>query len=326
MAEYVYSTATADAEHRRPTPHLLPDDRTAMTTTPRTSPGDTLRGLLDRDGVLAAPGGGTPLEAHCAAAAGFEAFYLSGYAVAAWRHGQPDLGVTGMTDVVDAVAAITTSTPVSVIVDADTGYGDVTAVAATVRRLEQAGAAAVQIEDQVAPKRCGHMQGKEVIPVLQMERKVAAAVRTRADALVIARTDALGPLGVDEAIERGKRYHDLGVDAVFVDAPESREHLERIATEIPGRLIVNLTESGRTPILPLEEIDAMGYAIALYPTAALRLAGRVISELYAGIRDAGSTAAWQPQMMSLDEMNALMGQGRVDDLEAAVLTQLPERG
>ena len=112
-----------------------------MTTTPRTSPGDTLRGLLDRDGVLAAPGGGTPLEAHCAAAAGFEAFYLSGYAVAAWRHGQPDLGVTGMTDVVDAVAAITTSTPVSVIVDADTGYGDVTAVAATVRRLEQAGAA-----------------------------------------------------------------------------------------------------------------------------------------------------------------------------------------
>ena len=286
-------------------------------------PGDTLRRLLDRDGVLAAPGGGTPLEAHCAEAAGFDAFYLSGYAVAAWRHGQPDLGLTGMSDVVEAVAAITSSSRISVLVDADTGYGDVTAVAATVRRLEQAGAAAVQFEDQVAPKRCGHMQGKEVIPTAQMERKLAAAVRTRTDALIVARTDALGPLGVDEAIERGKRYHDLGVDAVFVDAPESREHLERIAQEIPGRLVVNLTESGRTPILPLAEIEAMGFDVALYPTAALRLAGRLLRDLYAGIRDAGSTAAWQPQMMSLDEMNALLGQGRVDALEAAVLSQVP---
>lgn len=292
-------------------------------TTPQLRPGDVLRQLLDREGPLAAPGGGTPLEAHCAAAAGFDAFYLSGYAVAAWRHGQPDLGITGMSDVVDAVTAITTSSRISVIVDADTGYGDVTAVAATVRRLEQAGAAAVQIEDQVAPKRCGHMQGKEVIPVAQMERKLAAAVRTRTDALIIARTDSLGPLGVDEAIKRGKRYHDLGVDAVFVDAPESREHLERIAAEIPGRLIVNLTESGRTPILPLEEIGAMGFAIALYPTAALRLAGRLISDLYSGIRDAGSTSAWQPQMMSLDEMNALLGQGSVNELEAAVIAQIP---
>jgi len=295
-------------------------------TIPQLPPGDVLRQLLDRDGPLAVPGGGTPLEAHCAAAAGFDAFYLSGYAVAAWRHGQPDLGVTGMSDIVEAVTAITTSSRISVMVDADTGYGDVTAVAATVRRLERAGAAAVQIEDQVAPKRCGHMLGKEVIPVGQMERKLAAAVRTRTDALIIARTDSLGPLGVDEAIERGKRYHDRGVDAVFVDAPESREHLERIAAEIPGRLIVNLTESGRTPILPIEEIGAMGFAIALYPTAALRLAGRLISDLYAGIRDVGSTGAWQPQMMSLDEMNSLLGQDRVNELDAAVIAQVPSTG
>jgi len=292
-------------------------------TTSHLRPGDVLRELLNREGPLAAPGGGTPLEAHCAAAAGFDAFYLSGYAVAAWRHGQPDLGVTGMSDIVEAVTAITTSSRISVIVDADTGYGDVTAVAATVRRLERAGAAAIQIEDQVAPKRCGHMQGKEVIPAVQMGRKLAAAVRTRSDALIIARTDSLGPLGVDEAIARGKRYHDLGVDAVFVDAPESRQHLERIAAEIPGRLIVNLTESGRTPILPLEEIGAMGFAIVLYPTAALRLAGRLICDLYADIRDAGSTSAWQPQMMSLDEMNSLLGQDRVNELETAVIAQVP---
>ncbi len=293
-------------------------------TEPQSRPGDLLRQLLDHhDGPLAVPGGGTPLEAHCAAAAGFRAFYVSGYAVAAWRHGQPDLGITGMSDVVEAVTAITTSSSLSVIVDADTGYGDVTAVSATVRRLEQAGAAAIQIEDQVAPKRCGHMQGKEVIPVVQMERKLAAAVRTRSDAMIIARTDALGPLGVDEAVERGKRYHDLGVDAVFVDAPESREHLERIASKIPGRLIVNLTESGRTPILPLAEIGAMGFAIALYPTAALRLAGQLILDLYAGIRDTGSTSEWQPQMMSLDAMNSLLGRDRVTELEAAVIAQIP---
>ncbi|MEU5884004.1 isocitrate lyase/phosphoenolpyruvate mutase family protein [Spirillospora sp. NPDC047279] len=296
-----------------------------MTTDDSARPGDTLRRLLDRRGSLAVPGGGTPLEAHCAEAAGFDAFYLSGYAVAAWRHGQPDLGITGMTDVFDAVAAITTSSGIPVIVDADTGYGDVTAVAATVARLEQAGAAAIQIEDQVAPKRCGHMQGKEVIPAKQMERKVVAALRARtAGALIIARTDALGPLGVDEAIERCKRFHDLGADAVFVDAPESVEHLERIAHEVPGRLVVNMTESGRTPILPFAQIEALGFDLAIYPTAALRLAGRMISELYAGLRDTGSTADWSTRMMSLDEMNVLLGQGSVDAFESAVLEQVPD--
>lgn len=296
-----------------------------MTADGSSRPGDALRRLLDRPGSLAAPGGGTPLEAHCAEATGFETFYLSGYAVAAWRHGQPDLGITGMTDVVDAVAAITTSSSLPVIVDADTGYGDVTSVAATVTRLEQAGAAAIQIEDQVAPKRCGHSQGKEVIPTTQMERKVAAALRARtAGALIIARTDALGPLGVDEAIERCKRFHDLGADAVFVDAPESLEQLERIAREVPGRLVVNMTESGRTPILPFAEVGAMGFDLVIYPTAALRLAGRMISDLYAGLRDAGSTSDWSTRMMSLGEMNALLGQGRVDALESAVLAQIPD--
>lgn len=294
-----------------------------MTTNPDQAterPGDVLRRLLDREGPLAAPGGGTPLEAHCAAAAGFEAFYLSGYAVAAWRHGLPDIGITGMSDIVDAVSAITASSSIPVIVDADTGYGDVAGASVTVARLEQAGAAAIQIEDQVWPKRCGHMQGKEVIPAVQMERKLAAAVRTRsAGAMIIARTDALGPLGIDEAIERGKRYSGVGAEAVFVDAPESLEHLERIAKEIPGRLVVNLTESGRTPILPLAEVGQLGFDLVIYPTAALRLAGRIIANLFADLRDSGVTAAWSPQMMSLDEMNALMGQDRVDDLEDAVL-------
>ena len=194
------------------------------------------------------------------------------------------------------------------------------------RRLEQAGAAAVQIEDQVSPKRCGHLQGKEVIPAVQMERKLQAAVRSRSGGtLIIARTDALGPLGVDEAIERGKRYADVGVDAVFVDAPESREHLERIGREIPGRLVVNLTESGRTPILPLDELGGLGFDLVIHPTAALRLAGRLIGRLFADLRATGVTGEWSSQMMSLREMNDLLGQREVDELEADALAAYPDR-
>ncbi len=290
-----------------------------------TSPGDRLRELLGRPAPLSAPGGGTPLEALSAAAAGFDAFYVSGYAVAAWRHGLPDLGITGMTDVVDAVAAITASCPLPVIVDADTGYGGPASVSVTVARLERAGAAAVQIEDQVSPKRCGHMQGKEVIPAAGMERKIAAALGARTSGtLIVARTDALGPLGVDEAIERGRRYVGAGADAVFVDAPESRRHLERIAAEIPGKLVLNLTESGRTPILPLREVAELGFSLVIYPTAALRLAGRVIGQLYADLRASGATAAWSPRMMSLDEMNTLLGQDRLGELEEAAVRRPPD--
>ena len=290
-----------------------------------TGPAGRLRELLDQRTPLSAPGGGTPLEALSAAAAGFDAFYVSGYAVAAWRHGLPDLGVTGMTDIVDAATAITASCSLPVIVDADTGYGDVAAVSVTVARLERAGAAAIQFEDQVSPKRCGHMLGKEVIPAVAMERKIAAALKSRAaGTLIIARTDALGPLGIDEAIERGRRYSGVGADAVFVDAPESRQHLERIAAEIPGRLVLNLTESGRTPILPLREVAELGFSLVIYPTAALRLAGRVIGQLYADLRASGGTTAWSPQMMSLDEMNALLGQARINELEEAMVRQRPD--
>lgn len=288
-------------------------------------PADRLRELLDRGTPLSAPGGGTPLEALSAAAAGFDAFYVSGYAVAAWRHGLPDLGITGMTDIVDAVAAITTSGSLPVIVDADTGYGDVASVSVAIARLERAGAAAIQIEDQVSPKRCGHMLGKEVIPAADMERKIASALKSRAaGTLIIARTDALGPLGVGEAIERGRQYSGAGADAVFVDAPESRQHLERIAAEIPGRLVLNLSESGRTPILSLREAAELGFSLVIYPTAALRLAGRVIGQLYADLRTSGGTAAWSPQMMSMDEMNRLLGQARMAELEEAVAGQRPD--
>lgn len=287
------------------------------------TPGAALRSLLARDRIISVPGGGTPLEAHCAAATGFEAFYLSGYAIAAWRHGVPDVGLTGISDVVAAVTAVTGTCGLPVLVDADTGYGDAAAVGATVRRLEAAGAAAIQVEDQVWPKRCGHLAGKEVIPAADMERKVRAAVRSRQDpaTVIIARTDAVAPHGLDEAIDRCRRYADAGADALFVDAPESREHLERIGAALELPLLVNLTESGRTPLLPLPELEAMGYRLALFPTAALRLAARDVLDLYAGIAATGGTHASAGRMLSLTELNALVGQDAVDALERDVLEQ-----
>ncbi len=274
------------------------------------SPGAALRHLLARTaGALGVAGGGTPLEARCAQAAGFESFYVSGYATAAWRHGLPDIGLIALGEVAAAVQAVTAVTPVPVIVDADTGYGDVAGVAVTVRRLEQVGAAAIQVEDQVWPKRCGHMEGTRVIPADEMTRKIATAVSSRrdADTIVIARTDAREPLGLGEAIDRGKRYVDAGADAVFVDAPRTVEELAAIARSIPGPLVVNMTESGRTPILPLAELGTMGFALVLFPTSALRLATATITSLFRELRTAGSSGVFAEGMATLDEVNALVG-------------------
>jgi 2-methylisocitrate lyase-like PEP mutase family enzyme len=273
-------------------------------------PGRRLRALLDQaDTAIAVAGGATPLEALCAARAGFEAFYVSGYAAAAWRYGLPDVGLTGLAEITDTVGAIASVAATLLFVDADTGYGDVSNVVRTVQALERAGAAAIQIEDQVSPKRCGHLDGKQVIPADDMVRKVraASAGRLSPDTVIVARTDALAPLGLGEAITRANRYADAGGDVIFVDAPESVEDLEAIATQVDAPLIVNMSESGKTPILPLAELDAMGFNIAIYPTAALRLAVGVIDQMFQSLRRDGSTSAWVNQMMTMDDLNALLG-------------------
>lgn len=289
------------------------------------SPGATLRRLLaDQDGAVGVAGGGTPLEALCAAAAGFEAFYVSGYATAAWRHGIPDIGLIAMNEVVDSVRAITAVSKVPVIVDADTGYGDVANVALAVRRLEDAGAAAVQIEDQVWPKKCGHMDGKSVIAPQDMVRKVTAAVlaKQNPDTVIIARTDALGPLGVREAVDRSNQYRDAGADVVFVDAPETEKELIDIAAAVPGYLVANMSESGKTPILPLNVLGDMGYKIVIYPTSALRLAAGTITAMFAELRARGGTGDWITQMMTLDDLNDLLGLRELRELEVAALDRV----
>lgn len=271
-------------------------------------------------GPLLVPGVGTALEAVAAEQAGFSAVYVSGYATAAWRHGVPDIGLIALAEITAALQAVTASVSVPVIVDADTGYGDVANVADTVRRLEAAGAAAIQIEDQTWPKRCGHLSGKTVESREVAFRKVRAAARARRDdTLLIARTDARATHDLDEAIERGRRFHEEGADVVFIDAPEGRDEVERIAAEVPGIRLINMSESGKTPPLALDEFAAMGIEMVLYPTSALRIASQAFLDFFADLRRDGDSVRWVDRMQSLDDLNSLVGLETVQAFEAGVL-------
>lgn len=283
---------------------------------------ESLRGLLGSapGRALLVPGVGTPLEARAAVAAGFEAIYVSGYATAAWRHGVPDIGLVAFGEIADALAAVTDAVDVPVMVDADTGYGDVVNVARTVRLLEARGASAVQLEDQTWPKRCGHLTGKSVEPVETMVRKVAAAAASRAsdETMIVARTDARATDGLEAAIDRARAYVEAGADAVFVDAPESEDELAAVAAGVPAVLVANMSESGLTPMLSRERFDELGYGIVLYPTSSLRVASRAFERFFADLRDQGSSRAWLDDMSSLAELNALVGLGEAEGFEASI--------
>ena len=269
----------------------------------------TLRQLLDhRKDALIVPGAGTPIEALAIERAGFEAIYLSGYAIAAWRHGLPDIGLLGASELMDALGAIRRVSNLPVIVDADTGYGDVTSVYANVRLLEAAGAAAIQIEDQVWPKKCGHMVGKAVIDADEAVRKVATALDARLDpdTVIIARTDALGPEGIDEALARAVRFAEIGADVVFVDAPGSREELARIGTTVSALLMANVSEGGRTPTLPASDFHELGFDLVIYPTTPLRLAAKTMQDFFTDLRRDGDSLTWRERMYGLDELNDLV--------------------
>lgn len=268
----------------------------------------TFRALIQR-GFAVVPGAGSPLEARLIQRAGFDAIYASGYAVAATMHGIPDVGLTGATDVISAAGAIVNVASIPLLVDADTGYGDAANVRDTVRRLEQVGVSAIQIEDQEMPKRCGHMAGKRVIPAEDMIRKVHAALAARRnpETVIVARTDARAPLGLDEAVSRAQLYRAAGADVTFIDAPESREELRRIATEVPGPKLANMSESGRTPLLSAAEFEEIGFQIVLFPTSALRITTSVLGRFMAELRATGTSRGWIDSMSTLDELNDIVG-------------------
>jgi 2,3-dimethylmalate lyase len=285
---------------------------------------ETLRDLLDRDEIVLAPGVGNPLEARLVEQAGFEAVYMSGYATAATIHGHPDIGMIAGGEMVANAESIRLATKLPLIADCDTGYGDVPNVRDIVRRMTSVGADGVQLEDQAWPKKCGHMEGKEVEDTEVMERKIRAAVLGRegeVGPLIFARTDARATHGLQEAIERSKRYAAAGADVIFIDAPESRDELERITSAgIDAPIMVNISETGKTPILPLSDLQELGFAIVIYPTSALRVAARAIRGFLTDLRAEGDSQSWLDRMMPLEELNVAVGIDDEQALEDEVLT------
>src|SRR5579883_1615489 len=250
-----------------------------------------LRALLAEPGLLVVPGAFDALAARLIEAAGFRAVYATGAGIANAYLGWADVGLTTMTEVRDAVWRIVDATALPVLADIDTGFGNAVNVARTVREFERIGVAAVQLEDQVFPKRCGHFAGKAVISQAEMVGKLRAACEARQDGLVIiARTDARAVEGLEAAIARARAYRAAGADVLFVEAPRSRAELATIAAALgDAPLLVNLVEGGQTPILPAAELAALGYKLALYANTALRAAARGMQRALAYLAAHGST-------------------------------------
>lgn len=248
-----------------------------------------LRELLAKPGLLRAPGVFEGLGAHLVRRAGFSAAYLTGAGVAVSGYGLPDIGLVTGSEMVDRVALVVQASGLPVIADADTGYGNTVNVVRTVRRYERAGVAAIQLEDQAFPKRCGHLTGKELVSADEFARKLRAALDAReAGTVIIARTDARGPAGIDEAISRAQRYAAEGADLIFVEAPESRDEIERVAAEVDAPLVFNVVPSGRSPEIDEDDLERLGYKLAIYPGALL---GPVVSAMATSLASLGGRAA-----------------------------------
>jgi 2-methylisocitrate lyase-like PEP mutase family enzyme len=280
-------------------------------------PATALRELLARPGALMAPGVADALNARLVRKHGFEAVYMTGAGTTAVRLGMPDVGLLTMTEMVDNAARIADASGLPLIADADNGYGGVLNVRRTVQAYERAGAAAIHIEDQVLPKRCGHLMGKQLVPVGEMEAKIRAAVDARSDSdfVLIARTDAIAVEGFEAALERAARYREAGADVLFVEAPGA-EQLPKIAPRLDAPLLYNMAASGKTPFLGREEIERLGFKIIIYPNWVMLAAIRAASEVLATLRETGSIAGVAREVPSFREFFDLLGMADVQELEA----------
>lgn len=276
-----------------------------------------LKGLLTRREAVTVPGVANALFARVVEDLGFEAAYVTGAGIANMHLGAPDIGLTTLTELAGQVAAIADAVDLPLLVDADTGFGNPVNVVRTVRVLERAGAAGIQIEDQIFPKKCGHFTGKDVIPLGDMLAKVKAAVDARKDDdfQIVARTDARAIEGLDRAIERAHAFIEAGADATFVEAPLSVEELERIARELPAPQIANIVFGGRTPEPGRERLKAMGFAVAVYANAALQAALRASYEVLGALKEHGSLAPVAHRLATFDERQAAVDKAGWDRLE-----------
>ncbi len=271
----------------------------------------TLSARLLRPPILVAPGVYDALTALVAERAGFDALYVSGAGIAYSRLGRPDIGLVGMSEVVQTVTLIRDRVSTHLIVDADTGYGNALNVQRTVRLLERAGANAIQIEDQDFPKRCGHLDDKVLITAPDMAGKIKAAVdaRTSRDTLIIARTDAVAVEGFDRAVARAALYREAGADILFVEAPREHGELGRIGAQLGKSvpLMANMVEGGKTPMLPASALEGLGFALVIFPGAIVRTLARAAEDFYTSLRTHGSTDPFRSRMFDFDALNGLIG-------------------
>ena len=277
----------------------------------------SLRKILSSGKLIAAPGIYDMISMRIADRMGFECLYMTGYGTVASYLGVPDAGLASYTDMVNRVAAFCQMAKTPIICDGDTGYGGMLNVAHTVRGYEAAGAAGIQLEDQEYPKKCGHTPGRRVIPAEDMVRKIRIAVEARSskDMLIVARTDARTTLGLDEALRRAEMFAKAGADVLFVESPESEKELEIIGRSFELPKLVNVVETGRTPVLPAKTYEEMGFAIAIYPGSGFLAAGRALEDTYAQIRKTRSTLGSKAGLYDFMEFSKVMGFEAVWDFD-----------
>ncbi len=299
-------------------PYLLGSD------IPATPAGDRLRALLARPGILTLPGTHNGMAALQARAAGFAACYLSGAAMTA-SMGLPDLGIITVDEVCFFIRQVARASGLPVLVDGDTGYGEALNVMHMVRAFEDAGAAAVHLEDQLLPKKCGHLNDKKLADPHDMAAKIAAAARARRHLYLVARTDAAATEGIDGAIARAQLYLKAGADAIFPEALTSADMFREFARRLPGvPLLANMTEFGRTPYFTATEFESFGYKLLIWPVSSLRMANKAQAELYATLSAHGTAESLLPRMQTRAELYATIGLAEFETLDASIVrTVLP---
>jgi 2-methylisocitrate lyase-like PEP mutase family enzyme len=264
-------------------------------------------------GLISAPGVFDMISARIADGMGFDALYMTGYGVVASHLGLPDAGLASYTEMVGRVRQIARGTTTPLIADGDTGYGGLLNVDFTVRGYEEAGAQAIQLEDQEYPKKCGHTPGRRVVPIADAVRriKVASEARSSKDFLIIARTDARTALGLDEALRRGEAFLKAGADILFIESPESEAEMEKIGRSFDVPLVANMVEGGRTPILDRSELEKLGFKLAIFPASGFLAMGAALRSVYGEILSKGSSKSWSGELYPFNDFSKLMGFERV---------------
>ncbi|MGO9374867.1 MAG: oxaloacetate decarboxylase [Syntrophobacteraceae bacterium] len=276
-----------------------------------------LRQLISQPGLIVAPGAYDAWSARLIEKAGFPVVYMTGYGVSASAIGQPDIGLLTMTEMVNVARNMVNAINIPLIADGDTGYGGILNVIRTVREYEQAGIAAIQLEDQVYPKRCGHMEGKQLVPVEEMITKLRAAVHARKspDFIIIARTDARAVTGLQDAIARANAYAEVGADVIFLEAPESVDEMKVIAASIDRPLLANMVESGKTPFIDSNALLEIGYKIIIYPVSSLYTVTKAVARTLQKLKNEGTTRNCMDDMVEFKEFNEMIGVQEQRDLE-----------